>query len=258
MLNYFDLHDPYLTVDSYKSKFSDADTRGDLVNFQFQPHTHRRKPVLTAHEVQMQINSYDSCLAYLDSQIGLLFSELTRRGLDKNSIVIVTSDHGESFGNHDLFGHGNSLYLETLHVPLVLSWPGKIPVGVRVPQIVSLHQIPSTVMELIGQDSTSFPGDSLVRFWSGATDQASIAPILSEVSPGRFKAGPPNYPTAHGGGLKSLITSQLHFILSESGSAELYAWRQDRSELNNLAETPAGRVAVEGFKRHLDEITKKK
>ena len=257
MLNYFDLHDPYLTVDSFQSKFSDADTRGDLVNFQFQPHTHRRKPSLTAKEIQVEIDSYDGCLAYLDAEIGRLFSELAKRGLDKNTLVIVTSDHGESFGNHDLFGHGNSLYLETLHVPLILSWPGKIPVGVRVPQIVSLHQIPSTVMELIGEDSTPFPGNSLVRFWPGAVDQTSIAPILSEVSPGRFKAGPPNYPTVRGGGLKSLITNQWHFILSESGSAELYAWRQDRRELDNLAETPAGRVMVEGFKRHLDEIIKK-
>jgi arylsulfatase A-like enzyme len=257
MLNYFDLHDPYLTVDSYQSKFSDVVTRGDLVNFQFQPHTHRRKPSLTAKEIQAEIDSYDGCLAYLDAEIGRLFSELAKRGLDSNTLIIVTSDHGESFGNHDLFGHGNSLYLETLHVPLILSWPEKIPVGARISQIVSLHQIPSTVMELIGEDSTPFPGDSLVSFWSGTADQAAIAPILSEVSPGRFKAGPPNYPTALGGGLKSLISNQWHFILSESGSAELYAWRQDRHELENLAETPAGRVAVERFKHHLDEIIKK-
>jgi arylsulfatase A-like enzyme len=257
MLNYFDLHDPYLTLDSYQSKFSDAITRGDLINFQFQPHTHRRKPSLTAKEIQVEIDSYDGCLAYLDAEIGRLFSELAKRGLDKNTLVILTSDHGESFGNHDLFGHGNSLYLETLHVPLILSLPGKIPAGLKVPQIVSLHQIPSTVMELIGEDPTSFPSNSLVPFWSGTVDQASIAPILSEVSPGRFKAGPPNYPTARGEGLKSLITNQWHFIHSDSGSAELYAWRQDRRELGNLAETPAGRVAVERFKHHLDEIIKK-
>src|SRR5262249_4451695 len=148
--------------------------------------------------------------------IGRLFSELAKRGLDSNTLIIVTSDHGESFGNHDLFGHGNSLYVETLHVPLILYLPGKIPVGMRIPQIVSLHQIPSTVMKLISEDASPFPNNSLVRFWSGAADQAAIAPILSEVSPGRFKAGPPNYPTAHGGGLKSLITNQWHFILSES------------------------------------------
>ena len=258
LLNYFDLHDPYLTVDSFHSKFSDTVTRGDLVNFQFQPHTHRRTPSLTAKQIQVEIDSYDRCLAYLDAEIGRLLSELANRGLDKNTLVIITSDHGESLGNHDLFGHGNSLYLETLHVPLILSWPGKIPVGVRVPQIVSLHQIPSTVMELVGEASTPFPGNSLVRFWSDAADKATETSILSEVSPGRFKAGPPNYPTAaNRGGLKSLITSQWHFILSESGSAELYAWHQDRGELDNLAETSAGRVTVDGLKGTLDEIIKK-
>jgi hypothetical protein len=113
-------------------------------------------------------------------------------------------------------------------------------------------------MELLGQASTPFPGNSLVHFWSGVADKATGTPVLSEVSPGRFKEGPPNYPTAAPrGGLRSLITNQWHFILSESGSAELYAWRQDQRELDNLANTSAGRIAVEGLQRRLNEIIKK-
>jgi arylsulfatase A-like enzyme len=258
LLNYLDVHDPYLTTDSYQSKFSKEVTQGDLVNFQFQPHTHRRKSVLTASEIQMEINSYDGCLAYLDAELGVLFSELAKRGLEKETLVIVTSDHGESLGNHDLFGHGNSLYLETLHVPLVFFWPGRVPAAMRVPQVVSLHQIPSTVMELFGESVTLFPGRSLAGFWSGTTNGSSVEPVLSELSPGRFKAGPPNYPTSRSrGGLKSLITDQWHFIISESGVTELYAWREDRQELRNLAESPEGQITVQDFKRHLDEILRK-
>jgi arylsulfatase A-like enzyme len=253
LLNYLDAHDPYLTVDSYQSNFSSAVTRGDVLNFQFQPHSHRRKPVLSESEIEMEINGYDGCLAYLDAQIGLLLAGLGERGLRENTLVIVTSDHGESFGNHDLFGHGNSLYLETLHVPLVFSWPGEIPAGVRVSNVVSLHRIPSTIMQLLNRENALFPGEPLVKLWSGAGDDVTAEPILAEVSPGRFKAGPLNYPTSSGG-LKSLISDRWHFILSESGRVELYDWRADRSERYNLAHTPEGRALVDDFKRHLDRI----
>lgn len=253
LLNYLDAHDPYLTVDPYQTRFSDLVTRGDIVNFQFQPHSHRRKPVLSAHEMEAEINGYDGCLAYLDAQIGLLLAGLAERGLQQNTIVIVTSDHGESFGNHNLFGHGNSLYLETLHVPLVFSWPGEIPAGLRVPNVVSLHRIPSTIMQLLNRENALFPGEPLVKLWSGAGDDATPEPVLAEVSPGRFKAGPLNYPT-NSGGLKSLITDRWHFILSESGGAELYQWRADRRERHNLAHTAEGRALVDDFKRRLDGI----
>jgi arylsulfatase A-like enzyme len=247
------VHDPYVTVDSYQTKFSSAVTRGDVLNFQFQSHSHRRKPVLSEHEIEMEINGYDGCLAYLDAQIGLLLAGLGERGLQENTFVIVTSDHGEAFGNHDLFGHGNSLYLETLHIPLILSWPTKIPAGRRVTQVVSLHRLPSTIMELLDRENPLFPGKSLVSLWSGATDDTTAEPILAEVSPGRFRAGPLSYPTSSGG-LKSLITDRWHFIVSESGRVELYAWREDRRERHNLAGTPEGRSVAENFKRHLGSI----
>jgi hypothetical protein len=107
-------------------------------------------------------------------------------------------------------------------------------------------------MELLHQENALFPGKPLVGLWSGAGD-STPEPILAEVSPGRFKAGPLNYP-ASAGGLKSLITDRWHFILSESGRAELYQWREDRRERHNLAHTPEGRALVEDFKRHLDRI----
>jgi arylsulfatase A-like enzyme len=255
-LNYLDVHDPYLTVAPYQSKFSQEVTRGDRINFQFRAHAFRHKPVLTTQEIQTEVDSYDGCLAYLDTQLGVLFSELAKRSLDKNTLMIVTSDHGESFGNHDLFGHGNGLYLETLHVPLIFYWPGRIPSGARVSRVVSLHQIPSTIMELFGETaSPSFAGRSLASLWAAVVPDASGDPILSELSPGRFKGSMPHYPAARGG-LKSLITDQWHFILSESGQTELYAWREDTQESHDLASSPLGQVVVEELKRELHDLLK--
>jgi arylsulfatase A-like enzyme len=249
LLNYFDVHDPYLTAAQYETRFASEASRGDLVNFQFQPNVFRRKPTLSPREIQTEIDAYDGCLAHLDAELGRLFAELAKRGLDERTLVIVTSDHGESFGNLDLFGHGNSLYFETLHVPLILSWPKTIPSGGRVSGLASLHQIPATVMDLFGIGAAPLPGRSLAKRWTsegaGVTDT-----VLSEVNPGRFKEGPPSYPTS-AGGLRSLVTDQWHLILSQSGTAELYAWRADRNETQNLSETPAGQAAILALKRDL-------
>ena len=255
-LNYFDLHDPYLTEEPYQTRFSNNVARGDLINFQFQAETFRRKQRLTEQEIQAEIDSYDGCLSYLDAKLGELFSELARRGLDKNTLLIVTSDHGEAFGAHDLFGHGNGLYVDSLHVPLIIIWPGKVPSDTRVPQLVSLHNVPATILELLGETHSAIPGNSLVRQWSGNPVTETAEPIIADLSPGRFKDGPPSYPATKGG-LRSLVSEQWHFILSESGREELYAWREDPAEAHNLAESPAGRKVVEECKQRLNSLMPK-
>jgi len=242
-LNFMDVHDPYLIGAPYLTKFSKEVPRGDVINFQFQPDQFRRKPVLSAKEIEAEINGYDGCLAYLDEQIGALLEELERRGLADNTLVILTSDHGEAFGIHDLFGHGNSLYLETLHVPLIFVWPGKVPAGVRIHEVAGLHQIPATVMELLEWGNrTPFPGESLSKQWTAKqVTPPEAAVVIAEV--GRNAEGPPAYPTTRGN-LKSLITDRWHLIVSDSGEVGLYAWRDDPKELRNLAQTEQGRATV--------------
>ena len=83
-LNYFDLHDPYLTERQYQTRFTNTVTRGDLINFRFQASGFRRKPVLTQQEIQSEVDGYDGCLSYLDAKLGDLFPN-GRRGLDQNT-----------------------------------------------------------------------------------------------------------------------------------------------------------------------------
>ncbi|MCC7353649.1 MAG: sulfatase-like hydrolase/transferase [Anaerolineae bacterium] len=251
-LNYNDVHDPYLTKEPFQTQFSNKVARGDVINFQFQANAFRRNLIVTPEEAQMETNGYDGTLAYLDHQLGALFAELARRGLDKSTLVVVTSDHGEAFGNHDLFGHGNSLYWETLHVPLIFSWPGKIPANVRVSPIVSLHQIPATIMDLFGSTaSPAFPGKSLAKLWSGNADNGPREPVLAEVS--RKGGGLPHYPAA-AHSLRSLVTDEWHFILSDTGRAELYAWRADPKENHDLVDTPEGRIVVKKLLQQLADM----
>src|SRR5439155_4860126 len=81
---------------------------------------------LSAPEIAFVRDSYDDCVADLGEQLGRLLDELGRRGLLERTWLIITSDHGESFGEQaGVFGHGTSLYQPQLHVPLVVVPPAR-------------------------------------------------------------------------------------------------------------------------------------
>ncbi len=112
-------------------------------------------------------DSYDSCIAYLDQELGRLFAELEGRGLLDNTLVIVTSDHGEQFNEHRLTGHGNSLYSSLVHVPLLIFPPSREPAGRVVTAPVSLRSLAATMVDPLGLCATApLPGQSLARFWT--------------------------------------------------------------------------------------------
>ena len=88
----------------------------------------------------------------MDDQIWRLLSELRMRGFKENLLVVITSDHGEAFGEHGTFLHGHSLYQEEIHVPLIFWRPGQVPSGVQVAQPVSIVSLAATLMDLIGMN----------------------------------------------------------------------------------------------------------
>src|ERR1700690_3215307 len=138
-LNYFDVHDPYGVPQGYPSPL---------------------------WQQQTKLDAYDNGVKYVDDYIGRLMEDLGRRGLAQNTLVIITSDHGESLGQHHLRTHGKALYWELIHVPLVIWYPGHIPSGFTVSTPVTNAAIPATIMNLLGADSQSgFPPSSLSALW---------------------------------------------------------------------------------------------
>src|SRR5690606_4189905 len=101
-LNLFDAHHPYLPPPPFDTLF------GPLLPGRDPGMVEGR--TFTPRELQAEIDAYDGGIAYQDRQLALLLEELERRGELENTIVIVTSDHGEEFGEHGVFTHGNSLY----------------------------------------------------------------------------------------------------------------------------------------------------
>ncbi|MAE70673.1 MAG: hypothetical protein CME06_09410 [Gemmatimonadetes bacterium] len=124
---------------------------------------------------------YDAELAAIDSLVGAFVEEARRGTRSRDLMVVFTSDHGEEFYEHKGWGHGHSLYEETVHVPLVLSWPGHLPPGTRVRERVSMIDLAPTLLELIGLPAVpQFQGTSLLPTLAGAGPE-SRSPVFSEI-----------------------------------------------------------------------------
>ncbi len=115
-------------------------------------------PPLSEAEV---VRAYDEGLAALDVEIGRLHDALAERGLLADTVVVLTSDHGESFGahdteDHDPLGHGTSLYPEQTEIPLAVIAPGRIAAGASDDVVASLRDVAATVVALSDGDPAPF------------------------------------------------------------------------------------------------------
>lgn len=211
MINMFDAHDPY------------------------------RSPSPTRfNEGREKIDRYDAAIAFVDSMIGLIAERLAARGELDRTAFIVTSDHGEQFGEHGLGGHGNSLYLELLRVPLLVRAPGLAPTGVRISRVVSTRDVPATMLDLARLTDSRIVGASLVGLWR---DSAGVAPssALSEADHPDNRAE--RWPTSHGP-MKSLLTDDFHYIRRGDGQERVYAWKGDTTGRGDQTSTDLGSRAI--------------
>ncbi len=93
---------------------------------------------------------HDGEITQHDNYFGLFLDRLATLGLADDTLIVVTSDHGEEFDDHGSWGHGHSIYQELLHVPLIFRLPNRIPAGARVGDAVSTLNVSATVTELLG------------------------------------------------------------------------------------------------------------
>jgi arylsulfatase A-like enzyme len=245
-LNYFDAHDPYFPPQSYLSEFSALENPEGIIN----SYQNRYNPELTPQELQNEIDAYDGAISYVDDYIAQLLAEIRHLGLGDNLLVIITSDHGEAFGEHSTFTHTNSVYREEIQVPLILWHPGAIPAGVRVSPPVTNASLPATIMELISHGEQSlFPIQSLAPLWKDLKPHPDLPLPLVEME--HWPWMPENSPSSHGA-MRSLISSDYHYIEHETLGTELYEWQKDPSESRNLADSSEGQVIIGWFKGLLE------
>ncbi len=249
-INYYDAHDPYLPPEPYRSKFSAKPGPGGLINSDWD--MNNIYTGLTPEQIQSEVDAYDGAVAYLDEMINDLIKELQKRNLDQNTLVIITSDHGEMFGEHGLLHHANSLYREVIHVPLIFLWPGHLPEGKRVEQPASIVAIPATLLDLVGaKDGATFRGPSLALLWTETGAAKDWPDPLMEM--GQLPWVPDRQPAFYGG-MKSIIDLNWHYIVHEKFGEELYDLNTDPKELQSQAQESTAQPLLARLRAALEAL----
>jgi arylsulfatase A-like enzyme len=258
-LNYMDAHASYLPPEGAIHRFGSYPQTPGEVDIVYRQWALLDKSRLPQRYVALGRDCYDDCLGYLDDQLGLLLGELQRQGALDRTLVIVTSDHGEGFGEHGLFDHGKSLYRTEIRVPLLLVLPGggRDPVVVR--ETVGLQDLPATITDLLGlAPGSPLPGRSLAQFWGdGPATNLSPArePVVSELAaPNPIN---PNYrqSPALRGPLVSIAEGKFVYILNEKdGTEELFDIEDDPRELTTRVGAGNFQTTLERFRLHYRRV----
>jgi len=249
-LNYIDAHDPYILPGDAHYRFGSPPA--SLADFLLlEKWEALDKPSLDERYTTLASDCYDNCIYYIDLQLNRLISALGERGLLDQTILIVTGDHGEGFGEHDLYVHGESLYSSEIHVPLLIVLPpSRSAVGV-VSEPVSLRDLPATVVDLLDLGGGSpFPGHSLVGRWDRSKPTME-APIVAELgSPNPFNPNQGRSP-AKDGPLVSVTIGDFTYIRGP-GKEELFNQKTDPHERKNLVRDDAARSVLLRLKSELE------
>ncbi|MCP4360748.1 MAG: sulfatase [Chloroflexi bacterium] len=138
--------------------------------------------VLSARDLQYLNALYDGEITYWDFYLGQLLDELESRHLMQNTLIIVTTDHGEMLGEHGEWSHAGSLYEEVVRVPMLMRYSGVISPGLAVTVPVQTMDLMPTILDYVGLSMpTNLQAVSLRPFIEGSRPYTSSRPIYSEV-----------------------------------------------------------------------------
>jgi arylsulfatase A-like enzyme len=196
-------------------------------------------PSLPERERTNLIARYDGTIAYFDHEFGKLLNALEARGIGRNTLIVITSDHGEEFYDHRGWGHGISLFEELIRVPLIAWCPERVPGGRRIEHLVRHVDIMPTLLAAAGAHDepryAEFEGRNL---WPALTEDEELGPevpVFSECSKGEEA-------------IRALRVGSEKLIHALSGGRELvmlFDLSEDPREMNDLsAERPEVRKAL--------------
>ncbi len=181
-----------------------------------------------------EVAQYDGAVAYMDACIQQIFNAIDALGISDDTIVIVTADHGETLDEHDCWFDHHGTYDNTLHVPLIIRYPGFVPTGARVGGFTRMMDLVPTLLELAEiETDTVFDGASLIpmAFGEELTHQPDF--YFTECT----------WMRKHGWRTpewKLIVALEPDFHFKPT--VELYNLLQDPEELNNVAQDEPGVV----------------
>ncbi|MDQ7006848.1 MAG: sulfatase-like hydrolase/transferase [Acidobacteriota bacterium] len=231
-------HQPYHAPDEFRLKWADPSHVGfawPRARVPIADYYRFRAPFFppAPSDVLAYRDLYDGQVRWADSLVGRLVDHLESRGLLQQTVIVVTSDHGEEIFERGQFDHGDTLYEEVTHVPLLIWGPRQLPSGRRVDHPVSLVDLAATILDLAGVDAPLGTSRSLRPLWEENGGQARPRPLFAEAID---LAGRP---------LAAVWLGDLKLIRRGEGSAarvELYDLGRDPGERHDLASRHPGKV----------------
>ncbi len=229
------VHDPYIPPKPYYKKY-DPDYKGriigemsefeELYNKHNKTNSWNGKLRKKLYFERVDINDsrdlihmtalYDEEIEFQDYLLGQFFAYLRRESLYDNSVIIVTSDHGEAFGQHNELRH-NTLHNEVIQVPLIIKIPGIKPKAIQ--SHVQLIDLAPTILDLLSlKPRHEFEGKSMMPLIDGSVEKLRDHTITI-IDPSDMKA---------------IHTTDYKYILHTSGKRELYNLKEDWKEKNNI------------------------
>jgi arylsulfatase A-like enzyme len=163
-LHVYDAHYAYDPPAPFDTMFDRAPEDDDP---KYKKYHHYLEHPLSDEQLTHQVAQYDEAIRYVDSELERLHAAMAEAG--REATWIVTSDHGEEFGERGSWGHAHTLYPEQLRVPLVLSG-ARVPAQGVVSQVVGLEDITPTVTSLVGASPPQGDGSPAVLDTAALTD----------------------------------------------------------------------------------------
>lgn len=263
-LHYWDPHTPYLPPSPYIEAFYDKnrDPYDPDNRSMSEAYNHSAYPFFKHHHYDLvgpvtdsayYDALYDAEIRYLDDRLKELDDHLEELGIREETMLILFGDHGESLTEHQIYWDHCGLYEPTVHVPLIMRWPGRIPAGRRVQGLVQHVDLLPTLLEAIRllqpsgidlarlADPPELDGHSLWPAIHGETNGTHEQVYLSECA----------WQAARG-----IRTERFKYIRTYDAGpftrppCELYDLTKDPEETVNLAEEEPGLTA--DFQRQLD------
>ncbi len=204
------------------------------------------------------LDYYADCEEMVDKQIGRVMDALERSGQKDNTIVVFTSDHGEMAGSHRLRTKGNFAYEEVMNVPLIISWPGKIPAGMCTDALASNVDVMPTLVSLAGISNPNYMAGKDLTAALKDPDSATVRESLIyhvdwEAAATIGKDPDQNAIYEHPSHVRALRDREWKYAYYFSPGKsevdhELYNLKDDPLEMTNLARDP-------GYQRKLKEMS---
>jgi arylsulfatase A-like enzyme len=182
----WDPHYDYLPSPPYDQLYVTADCKPFPL-----AHWERRDDVdgrLSPAELAYVWSQYEGEIRATDDVLGRLFALMRARGVWEDTLVIVTADHGEEFFDHGVRGHKNNLYAETVHVPLIVKYPGSQPAR-QDARLVSLVDVLPTVLDVAGLTADGHTDGHSLRV-PPIADRAILLELLAFSYQGKKFASP--------------------------------------------------------------------